>query len=245
MDMTVERMILNEKRHVILTAYLQPVGGEFFHIRRRPGILILPGGGYRKCSEREADPVAYVYLKAGFQVFILEYSVGEESVWPAPLQDYEQSMELIRTNADRWHLYSNRIAVVGFSAGGHLAGCAVSLAVNKPNAAILGYAVTGGVKAVERYPEAPDVAASIDEDTCPCFIFATRNDHVVPVESTVSLVTALTAAGVAYESHIYAFGPHGVSIGGPALMHPSAEVCGRVLRWPEDSIEWLMEVFGM
>ena len=41
--MTVERMILNEKRHVILTAYLQPVGGEFFHIRRRPGILILPG----------------------------------------------------------------------------------------------------------------------------------------------------------------------------------------------------------
>lgn len=74
--MTVERMILNEKRHVILTAYLQPVGGEFFHIRRRPGILILPGGGYRKCSEREADPVAYVYLKAGFQVFILEYSVG-------------------------------------------------------------------------------------------------------------------------------------------------------------------------
>ena len=142
MDMTVERMILNEKRHVILTAYLQPVGGEFFHIRRRPGILILPGGGYRKCSEREADPVAYVYLKAGFQVFILEYSVGEESVWPAPLQDYEQSMELIRTNADRWHLYSNRIAVVGFSAGGHLAGCAASLAVNKPNAAILGYAVT-------------------------------------------------------------------------------------------------------
>ena len=55
--MTVERMILNEKRHVILTAYLQPVGGEFFHIRRRPGILILPGGGYRKCITVESGRV--------------------------------------------------------------------------------------------------------------------------------------------------------------------------------------------
>ncbi|MFV0362638.1 MAG: hypothetical protein ACK5LL_06055 [Suipraeoptans sp.] len=77
--MNVEKIILNEERNVSLTAYLQAVGGEFRNIEKRPAILILPGGGYRMCSDREADPVAMAYLKAGYQVFILRYSVGEDA----------------------------------------------------------------------------------------------------------------------------------------------------------------------
>ena len=70
-----ELLILNEARHVTLTAYLQEVNGEF-GFDKRPAILILQGGGYAMCSDREADPVAMAYLKAGYQAFILRYSTG-------------------------------------------------------------------------------------------------------------------------------------------------------------------------
>ena len=89
-------------------------------------------------------PMARLLLKAGYQVFILRYSVKKDAVWPNPLKDYEQAMTLIRSKREEWNVYGDRIAVLGFSAGGHLAGCAATMAENKPNAAILGYAVTRG-----------------------------------------------------------------------------------------------------
>ena len=67
---------LNKERNVSLTAYLQDAGGEFI-FDKRPAIIILPGGGYAMCSDREADPVAMAYLKAGYQAFVLRYTVGK------------------------------------------------------------------------------------------------------------------------------------------------------------------------
>lgn len=55
--------------------------------QKRPAIIILPGGGYSYCSEREGEPVAYPFLSAGYDVFILFYRTGEKSAWPAPLED--------------------------------------------------------------------------------------------------------------------------------------------------------------
>ena len=97
--METERIVLNEARNVSLTAYLQPVGGEFNGIGERPAVLVIPGGGYRYCSDREADPVALAYLKAGYHAFVLRYSLGEHAAWPHPLEDYEQAMSLIREKA--------------------------------------------------------------------------------------------------------------------------------------------------
>ena len=124
--MKVEKIVLNEAREVSLTAYLLDTGGEFRNICKRPAVLILPGGGYQFCSEREADPVAMPYLKAGYQAFILRYSVGKHSVWPNPLQDYEQAMEMIRKRSEEWKVFSDKVAVIGFSAGGHLAAAAAT-----------------------------------------------------------------------------------------------------------------------
>ena len=90
-----EFITLHEDRNVTLTAYVQAVGGEFGGIPKRPAVLILPGGGYQMCSDREADPIAFPYLKAGYQAFILRYSVGKDSVWPNPMNDYEEAMEQI------------------------------------------------------------------------------------------------------------------------------------------------------
>lgn len=237
-------IILNKERNVTLTAYLLEVGGEFSNIPKRPAILVLPGGGYSMCSAREADPVALAYLQAGFQAFVLKYSVGKDAVWPNPLQDYEQAMELIRTKAEEWNLYADKIAVIGFSAGGHLAACAASIAKNKPDAAILGYAVTEEKTARACLESAPDVVSCVDGNTCPCFVFAARTDNVVPVSNSIRFMNALSENGVMFESHIYAYGPHGFSTANSSTLMPETDICSRALRWTEDSIAWLKDIWG-
>ena len=69
-DMKTETIVLNEERNVTLTAYIQETEGEF-GFSKRPAIMVLPGGGYAMCSDREADAVAVAYLKSGYQAFIL------------------------------------------------------------------------------------------------------------------------------------------------------------------------------
>ena len=86
--MKTERIVLSAERSVTLDLFLQEVGGEFRHIEKRPAVLVIPGGGYAMCSDREADPVALAYAKAGYQAFILRYSVGKDATWPQPLEDY-------------------------------------------------------------------------------------------------------------------------------------------------------------
>lgn len=237
-----EKIVLNKERNVTLTTYLQEVGGEFRNIPKRPAVLVLPGGGYSFCSDREAEPVALPYLQAGFQAFILRYSVKEDAKWPNPLRDYEQAMALIRKNADLWNLYPDKIAVIGFSAGGHLAGCAATMADNKPNAAILGYAVLGE-DAKGCLIGAPDAIEAVDVHTCPCFVFATRTDNVVPVDNSTRFICALADAGVAFESHIYSFGPHGCSTADSGVQSQDG-ISARAHNWVADSIGWLRECFG-
>lgn len=241
--MRTEKLVLNEKRNVTLTAYLQEVGGEFFNIVKRPAMLVLPGGGYQYCSDREADPVAMPYLKAGYQVFILRYSVKADAVWPNPLEDYEQAMELIRSKSEEWNLFADKVAVIGFSAGGHLAAAAATMAKNRPNAAILGYAVTGAdVKGCNK--TAPDTICAVDSETCPCFLFATRTDNVVPIANSIKFMEALDKYGIAFESHIYSHGPHGFSTCDTSVQHKDTVISSRVPNWVADSISWLKDVFG-
>lgn len=235
---------LNKNRNVTLTTFIQPVEGEFKNIKKRPAILIIPGGGYQFCSDREAEIIAFEYLRVGYHAFVLRYSVKENAIWPNPLNDYEQAMELIRSKADQWHIYEDKIAVLGFSAGGHLASAAATIAKNKPNAAILGYPVTTEETAHECSTTAPSTWDKVDENTCPCFIFATRTDDVVPITNSIKFMDALDKAGVAFESHIYAYGPHGFSSCKSAVINYDAPFCNRVPNWVDDSIEWLKDVFG-
>lgn len=242
--MVTEKIVLNEERNVTLTAYLQEVEGEFGNIPKRPAMLILPGGGYTMCSDREADPVAFVYLKAGYQVFILRYSVMEHAAWPNPLDDYEQAMELIRSRGEEWKLYPDKVAVTGFSAGGHLAACAATIAKNKPDAVILGYPAVEEETVKMCLESAPEVIGRVNEHTAPCFVFATRTDTLVPVSNAVGFISALAQYGIMFESHIYAYGPHGFTICNSAVLSPETEICSRVPQWVEDSVEWLKDILG-
>lgn len=238
-----EVIVLNEERNVTLTAYLEDVGGEYTSISKRPAILIFPGGGYQMCSSREADPIAFPYLKAGYHVFILRYSVKEYAEWPTPLNDYDAVMELLKTKAEEWHLYPDKIAVIGFSAGGHLAAAAAVMAKNRPAAAILGYAVLNE-EVKNCHPSAPGLIDKVDVHTCPCFLFASRTDNIVPIANSLEFMQALEQHDIAFECHIYAYGPHGFSTGDSYVQDRGVPMCSRIPNWVEDSIGWLRDVLG-
>ena len=239
--MRIELIKLNETRNVSLTCFLQEVNGEF-GFSRRPAVLVLPGGGYAMCSEREADPAALSYLKAGYQAFVLRYTVGDNGGWPLPLEDYEQAMALILEKADEWHVEKNRIAVVGFSAGGHLAACAATMAEHKPAAAVLVYPAILKEIVDMCKPDMPYPNEHVDRDTCPCFLAAARDDRTVDIKNTLMMELALAEHSVAFESHIYSFGGHGFSTAEEWISTNS--VSERVPHWVEDSVSWLKEIMG-
>lgn len=239
--MKAETIVLNEARNVTLTAYIQDVDGEF-GFSKRPAMVVIPGGGYAMCSDREGDPVAMAYLKAGYQAFVLRYTVKDKGGWPHPLNDYEQTMALIAEKADEWHIDPAKIAVVGFSAGGHLAACAATLAEHKPAAAILVY--TPVLKDIVDMcqPEMPYPYQHVTSQTCPCFLVAARDDRTVDIRNTLTMGLALAEKGVAFESHVYSYGGHGFSTAEDWVNTNS--VCPRLPHWIPDSIQWLGEVLG-
>ena len=108
-----------------LTGYLRDETTEMPAFNTRPAMLILPGGGYAYCSAREADPVAMQFLQAGYQTFVLEYTCAHTPEqaplrWQ-PLIDAAGAILHLRRNAAKLRLDPFKIAVCGFSAGGHLA----------------------------------------------------------------------------------------------------------------------------
>lgn len=244
--MKTEIITLNEKRNVTLTCYLQNVGGDYEYVTARPAVLIIPGGAYAMCSDREADPVAFQYLKAGYDAFILRYTVTQhiEPMWPRPLEDYENAMQTILRNAGAWHVIPEKIAVVGFSAGGHLAAMAAVKAQHRPAAAIIGYGLLENVEMITPVTNAPDVPPLVDHQTPPFFLFASRTDTVVPVSNTLHMAEALEKHGIMFEMHITEYGPHGYSTADPSVQLSTTNMPRRIADWVEQSIGWLADILG-
>lgn len=243
--MKIEEIILNEQRNVKLKAIIQDIEGDYsWEITTRPSILILPGGGYRICSDKEAEPIAAAFLRAGFNAFILRYTLRDKGAWDFPLQDYEQAMELISSRSSEWHVDITKIAVAGFSAGGHLAAYAATTAKHKPSAAILGYSALSGVICDDILPnqKVPYPADLVDDNTCPCFLFSARDDSVVDVTNTLKFETALCQHGITFESHIYSYGNHGFSTADEMINN--VPITPRAQKWVDDAIGWLNEYFG-
>lgn len=154
--MLTEKISLREdNENVYLTTYIQEDSEEIM-IGKRPAIIICPGGAYLGTSDREAEPVAMHYLERGYQAFVLRYTTtatGVDRVYPDCLHDLANTICLVRSQAQEWHIDSHKVAVVGFSAGAHLTAALsvhwhedwlgdvlqVENEMLKPDAAILGY----------------------------------------------------------------------------------------------------------
>ncbi|GAA0792708.1 hypothetical protein GCM10008910_06410 [Faecalicatena orotica] len=244
MTINTEKIILNQERNVTLSAMVQTVGGAW-GFTERPAVMVIPGGGYAMCSDWEAEIVAYPYLAAGFHAFVLRYSVGEHRAWPNPLDDYEQAMEYIETHAEEWGVLTDKIAVIGFSAGGHLAACAATMAKHRPAAAILGYAALKQeiTDACQPGGIAPAPIDHVDAETPPCFLTACRDDSVVPISNTVDFMTVLDKYSITYECHIYPFGEHGFSTGEVSDIG-LGQGCSRIPQWVPNSVGFLWDIFG-
>lgn len=170
-------VILNKERNVVLTCFL--VG------QNKPAVLICPGGGYNECSVSEGKPVAEKFNSLGFNAFVLCYSVGKNYKWPYPLEDFENAMAYIKANGKQFSVDTEHIVAAGFSAGGHLVSYAASKAENKPYAAIILYGAAKAQTINYTAPDAPDAVEAVNLYTCPCFLAASRNDWIVPVNNTL------------------------------------------------------------
>jgi acetyl esterase/lipase len=111
--------IRDDVQTVFLETYILKNSPEFQTDTRRPAVIICPGGGYLFTSDREAEPVALRFLAHGYHAFVLRYSV--ETRFPQPMHDLAKAISIVREKAEEWLVDVDRLAVCGFSAGGHLA----------------------------------------------------------------------------------------------------------------------------
>jgi acetyl esterase/lipase len=219
-------------------------------LRPHPGrengsaVILLPGGSYvHLAGILEGREVADWFTARGFTAFILRYRLGPKYLLPVPLYDARRAVQLVRARARDYHVAADRIAIIGFSAGGHLAALSATQPLagkpdaddpiervpSRPDYLILGYPWIGAIspdtshltycKVVDVMNQCEELRKAyspdlfVSKDTPPTFIYHTTDDAIVPVEQSLSFYNALLKAGVSGELHIFAHGPHGSGLG--------------------------------
>ena len=245
-----------------LTCYTHTPMREMARRRTHPAILVIPGGAYAMISERESEPVALQFLARGFDCFVLTYDVAPMH-YPVQLLQAGMAMAYLRDHAAQLGIDGGHIAVMGFSAGGHLAGCLTLLwddrallplgdrARLRPDAAVLAYPVVTSDKAfwhadsmrnfcADAVPlEAYSLEKHVRSDAPPVFLWATAQDRLVPVQNTLLLYDALLRASVSAELHVFGQGDHGLSTADAEINDGLEELCAHVAHWLDLATEFL------
>jgi len=228
-----------------LTGYIQDRSQELSNAARRPAVLVLPGGGYSMCSDREAEPIALAYLAEGFNAFVLRYAVGPDAPWEMSFADGRKGLAWVREHAAELDIDPAKVAAVGFSAGGHLAASLGTLTEDRPDALVLGYPVTLAEFGPVMGTEVPDLPPAVTAETPPTFLFSTYADALVPIRNSLAFLTALAENEVPFESHVYLLGAHGLSLAKPLTANgQGAMTDDAVSEWLADSVRFLHRVFG-
>ena len=234
--------------------------------RRFPAVLILPGGAYSWVSPREAEPVAMRFLSRGFTCAILNYSCAPDR-FPVALREAAMAMGFLREQADRLHIDPEKVAALGFSAGGHLCGTLGTLydapevadvapaAMIRPDALVLCYPVSAAHGRTHEdsftnlcgQDQALKDRLSLDRlvrrDMMPVFLWHTRTDDSVPVDGTMRLALALAEQDVPFALHVFAAGRHGLATADDLVYRRDnlPPVSDGVRDWPELAVRFLWE----
>lgn len=241
-------------------------------IKKRPIVVICPGGGYGFVSEREAETLAMAYLSMGYHAAVVRYSISP-AVYPTALLELGRSVLIIKENAKEWGVDADSIIVSGSSAGGHLAASygmfwnkgliserlGVTASELKPAGMILNYPViTSGPHAHrgsfvnllgDRYDELVDEMSlenQVNEDTPKTFIWTTFTDMTVPVQNSLLLASAMREKNISCELHMYCKGEHGLSLANELTSAgPGKNLEPICQSWIELAKNWLYENFPL
>ena len=224
------------------------------------GIIVCPGGAYVNLAmNHEGRQVANWLNSLGIAAFVLKYRLGPRYHHPIELGDAQRAIRMVRAHAAEYGVAPDRVGIMGFSAGGHLASTTathfdngnpsdpdpIQRAGSRPDFAVLGYPVIsltaqythkGSLHNLLGDNPDPKLAESLSNElqvtaqTPPVFIFHTTEDKGVPAENSVLFYLACRKAGVPAEMHIFEHGPHGVGL---ALRDPALAL------WPELLANWL------
>lgn len=207
--------------------------------KKRPVVIVCPGGGYRVRSDREREAVALQLMSEGYHVCILDYSVGPNR-FPVAVMELARAVAIVRESCGKWNGAEDKILVCGFSAGGHLA-CSIGTFWDrdfvygpigheaeeiKPNGLILCYPVISSGEFAHRGSfehllgelpsdeelELVSLEKQVTKQMPTAFIWHTTSDESVPVENSLMLAASMQREGVPFELHIYPVGGHGLSL---------------------------------
>ncbi len=269
---------LSEDGKVTLTSYLHEKASVLWNNRdewqprKRPAIIISPGGGYVFLSQREGEPVAMAFMQQGYQAFVLHYSLLDAAAYPGPLEDVSKAVWLVRSHAEKWGIDPDQIVVGGFSAGGHVSallgtqwntpGLCEKLGIppggNKPNAQVLCYAPVdmrelfardrtseggaGGSKMLSSKTPQANVIDYISAETAPAFLWMTRED-VLNCDGYMRFAMKLHQNNVPFELHVFGEGPHGMSLSNNQVAY-GYNTPINVDKWFPMCVGWLNKLFG-
>ena len=223
------------------------------------GVIVCPGGGYQNlANNHEGRQVANWLNSLGIAAFVLKYRLGPRYHHPIELGDAQRAIRMVRSDAAKYGVARDRIGILGFSAGGHLASTAgthfdagkssdpdpIERVSSRPDFLVLGYPVIsfttpythqGSRKNLLGDNPDPKLVENLSNElqvtprTPPTFLFHTNEDKGVPAENSVLFYLALRKAGVPAELHIFEKGPHGVGL---ALADPALSM------WPPLLANW-------
>ena len=252
-----------------LSLYIQEDYREMYGERKRPLILVCPGGGYEHVSVREGEPIALNFMTAGCHAAVLWYDISKDGVeHPQEIMELAKAVSYIRENAEKYSIDTDKILVAGFSAGGHLAaslGCFwheewLEKEMNmpkesyKPNGLILAYPVITsgeyahrgsfvnlmGSKASAELEAKLSLEKQVTSNVPPVFMWHTFEDGSVPLENSLMFASALKAAGVNFEYHVFPHGGHGYSLATTETAMPDLkEVEPQCEQWMQLCKNWI------
>lgn len=237
-------------------------------VKKRPLIVILPGGSFNHLALREGEPVALAYASRGFNAAVVSYNltIDPGKIYPDAALSGLKTIEFFRENSERLNIDPEKIVTIGFSAGGHVVSAMNVMATSdkwqkefkldaakvKPNATILGYPLINIEKIgfplapedrekMPAEPELLDSALGVTPDTPATFIFQTADDPTVLIDNSLEYLMALRKNNVPFEAHLFDRGGHGYSLGRPEIVVEGRQwqLNPHVAHWFNLSFEWL------